>query len=667
MKKALLLFLILIFALTLLFCSCEADGSIDEDDKDKPPVDEDVPPTDKDEGQDAPDDENNDSEGANTVCKHNYKRTVITEPKMLEDGLAKFDCSLCRQEYSETIPATRSIKLLCIGNSFSVDAVQHLYGLLTDAGVEDILIGNLYVGGCSLETHWKNISTENAAYKFYLSKKSTKSMYVYKDGATVQEGLAYADWDFITMQESSKSCGLANKYTPYLQNIINEVTKARPNAKLYWHMTWAYQQNSTHSAFPNYNSDQMTMYNMTVQCVKDLILTNKAFAGVIPSGTTVQNLRTSYLGDTLTRDGYHMSYGIGRYAAGMTYLATLTGADITKIKWTPTDHPECAETLDAIKDAVSSAMKNKLEVTKSKYPYSDKILNSTTVALSTDDRSYLSGKGLDPDRFLALEIKFKTNSYYNAQSSGAEIEGANNLLNKYLATQIFTERELPIGSVIRLDSGFRYRPEGWVELVKSEGITRPAKSTSAHVVVDNAWWGDFKYRAFNLERTDGGDITLDNSSALKIYVPIVKRASLGSEDISYLTEVGLNPSDYMLLDYTYFVNKYYNSTDTSALINGAGGSLDGKLNATEMLTRYDLSIGSIIRLDGDYRYRAEGWVDLDKKNTSATRPPMCSEERVTVSAAWWADFTYRAFNLRKDAGGITAQDCAGLKIYVKVK
>lgn len=41
-----------------------------------------------------------------------------------------------------------SIKVLAIGNSFSADAVeQELYGLLVAAGYDDIIIGNMYIGG----------------------------------------------------------------------------------------------------------------------------------------------------------------------------------------------------------------------------------------------------------------------------------------------------------------------------------------------------------------------------------------------------------------------------------------------------------------------------------------------------------------------------------------
>ena len=63
-----------------------------------------------------------------------------------------------------------SIKILAIGNSFSVDAMEHLAIILNDAGVKEIVLGNLYIGGCSISTHSSNMKTDAAAYSFYVNK-----------------------------------------------------------------------------------------------------------------------------------------------------------------------------------------------------------------------------------------------------------------------------------------------------------------------------------------------------------------------------------------------------------------------------------------------------------------------------------------------------------------
>ena len=50
----------------------------------------------------------------------------------------------------------RVVKILSIGNSFSEDAVeQHLHEIAEAAGVK-VIIGNMYIGGCSLQKHLAN-------------------------------------------------------------------------------------------------------------------------------------------------------------------------------------------------------------------------------------------------------------------------------------------------------------------------------------------------------------------------------------------------------------------------------------------------------------------------------------------------------------------------------
>ena len=53
-----------------------------------------------------------------------------------------------------TIQASNdTIRILCIGNSFSWDAVEQELAPLCEAGDQPIIIGDLYYGGCSLEQH----------------------------------------------------------------------------------------------------------------------------------------------------------------------------------------------------------------------------------------------------------------------------------------------------------------------------------------------------------------------------------------------------------------------------------------------------------------------------------------------------------------------------------
>ena len=55
---------------------------------------------------------------------------------------------------------------------------------------------------------------------------------------------------------------------------------------------------------------------------------------VSSAGTAVQNARP-YISKKLTRDGFHLSYDLGRYIAGLTFLKALCGLDIDRVNWCP--------------------------------------------------------------------------------------------------------------------------------------------------------------------------------------------------------------------------------------------------------------------------------------------------------------------------------------------
>lgn len=263
----------------------------------------------------------------------------------------------------------KTIRILAIGNSFSVDAMEYLYGILWDLGYRKIILGDMYKAGCSLEEHagWfaGNVGSN---YTFY---QNTTGEWIRTFEYKPLDALHYADWDFITMQQGSMNTGLEDTFEPYLGNLIAIVTRECPDARLYWHMTWAYHRESDHAAFPRYDSDQMTMYNAIVNAVKTRVLAREEFVDIIPNGTAVQNMRTSFLADNLTRDGYHLSLREGRFLAALTYAKILTGCDLAEISYTPEQYEYDDLLVAAIKDAVDKACANPFEVTMSSYPLAD--------------------------------------------------------------------------------------------------------------------------------------------------------------------------------------------------------------------------------------------------------------------------------------------------------
>ena len=61
-------------------------------------------------------------------CEHQYELRIDTPAKALADGKGTQICTLCNDEYGVTLPATKTLKVLAVGNSFSVDAMEYLWG-----------------------------------------------------------------------------------------------------------------------------------------------------------------------------------------------------------------------------------------------------------------------------------------------------------------------------------------------------------------------------------------------------------------------------------------------------------------------------------------------------------------------------------------------------------
>ncbi|MDD4000278.1 MAG: DUF4886 domain-containing protein [Bacilli bacterium] len=252
------------------------------------------------------------------------------------------------------------LRVLAIGNSFSDDAMEYLYQIAKSWGVKQIILGNLYIGGCSLELHYKNSLSEENIYEY---RKNTDGTWVNSCDVALKTAIFAVEWDVITFQQASYISGEKNSYQPYLSLLIEYVQKLKTNplVKLAWHLTWAYQQDSTHEGFSAYNHNQLIMFNSIISAVKDNILSTKALDFIIPTGTAIQNLRTSYLGDNLTRDGFHLSFDKGRFTAGLTYFKAITGFAIEQVKYRPDGVLETD--LFTIKSAVNLAINEPLKVT----------------------------------------------------------------------------------------------------------------------------------------------------------------------------------------------------------------------------------------------------------------------------------------------------------------
>ena len=219
----------------------------------------------------------------------------------------------------------RTIRVLAIGNSFSEDAVENNLHELGEAQGTCIIAGNLYIGGCPLQRHWDNAQNDRPAYRY--RKVDAEGKQQQHDNTRLSTALQDEHWDYVSLQQASGLSGQYETFEPYLRQLIAYVRQYAPKAKLIWHQTWAYQHNSSHGAFPNYDCDQMTMYNRIVSAAQQAMRDN-GIKIVVPSGTAIQNARTTFIGDNMNRDGYHLQLQYGRYTAACAWVETLTGQSV---------------------------------------------------------------------------------------------------------------------------------------------------------------------------------------------------------------------------------------------------------------------------------------------------------------------------------------------------
>lgn len=220
-----------------------------------------------------------------------------------------------------------TIKILAIGNSFSEDALEsHLYEIAKANGVK-IVIGNLYIGGATLEQHVNNVKANANAYSF--RKIDIEGNKTTVASTSIATALASEKWTHISFQQESSNSGMPNTWSASLPELYNYVAPRakNENIKFLLHQTWAYAKNSTHDGFVNYNKDQNEMYTAIINAVnnaKELVKIDM----IVPAGTAIQNGRTSVVEDNFTRDGYHLSMPIGRYLAACTWFEALTGTNV---------------------------------------------------------------------------------------------------------------------------------------------------------------------------------------------------------------------------------------------------------------------------------------------------------------------------------------------------
>ena len=142
---------------------------------------------------------------------------------------------ICHLSFSPIGAQAKVIKVLAIGNSFSEDAVEHYLYELAAAQGDSLIIGNAYIGGCTIDRHYDNLLTGKADYEY---RKVVGGVRSNTRKVDLKRIIRDEQWDVISLQQASPFSGLPASYANlvHFKRLVESYT-TNLHVEFVWHMT----------------------------------------------------------------------------------------------------------------------------------------------------------------------------------------------------------------------------------------------------------------------------------------------------------------------------------------------------------------------------------------------------------------------------------------------
>ena len=268
---------------------------------------------------------------AQTLCGGKMLSFQLNANDWFDDADATLDDHAVQTLYNdpENPDLTPVLKVLFIGNSFTQDAVWHLPDILKNIGFRRVKMIDCYIGGHLISEYEAEFDTGTANNAYTATPENMA--WDNKKNMTLKQICESEQWDVITLQEhTGNHCAWdwTDESRATMQSLINKIKATQSKTpKMYYLMSQSYYdfaKMSGQSAYWTFTT-QEEMYETCVAYAQHAV-SECGFDGVIPSGTCIQNIRTSWANSPMdmTRDGYHMDYGLARYSAAcLVYNITM--------------------------------------------------------------------------------------------------------------------------------------------------------------------------------------------------------------------------------------------------------------------------------------------------------------------------------------------------------
>lgn len=246
--------------------------------------------------------------------------------------IISFLCILCQSLTAKP----KELNILIFGHSFGQDCATYVPGIAKAAGIDNLRICVFYVANCSLSKHYDNLIGDER-YGCMMADPGEKELT--KRNLLSSDAIRNYRWDYVVLQSALEDNGRYETLQPFLNNLIGEVKKIqekkfRKAPVFCWNLLWPMSKLVENKPSRETLFYRMSFYDQNSEKMWDAyretaakVLESTEVSKVIPVGQAIMDLRHSSLNTPdqkeFTRDGYHLSFGPGRYAAACAFFGFL--------------------------------------------------------------------------------------------------------------------------------------------------------------------------------------------------------------------------------------------------------------------------------------------------------------------------------------------------------
>ncbi|MBQ0101957.1 MAG: DUF4886 domain-containing protein [Firmicutes bacterium] len=222
------------------------------------------------------------------------------------------------------------LNIFAVGNSFSVNGMRYLRDIFVAEGWTNVTLGDMYIGGCSLERHYNNLKSGAKDYTYFRNEGEWEKI----PDTDLETGIKDKKWNVMTLQQQGGRSGMYETYLPYAEEIA-KWQRENGAKRLLWHSVWHYLPGSTQGfcEWVDKYGGEKEFYGKNCEA-SELIGGTGLFDGNIPSNKAIKRACRLFGEENVyCSDRAHLS-DFGCLIAGYVWYEAITGRKVKKLSFT---------------------------------------------------------------------------------------------------------------------------------------------------------------------------------------------------------------------------------------------------------------------------------------------------------------------------------------------